>query len=140
MLLRHEPKRQRRSAFTLMEMLIVVAIIVALAGVGGYYLMGALKDSQKGIAAAQVSGTLTNACKAYEIKHSEFPPSLDELLKKDALGGPYLETQDALIDPWGRKYQYDASGAHNGGLKPDIWTTAPGTQEMIGNWSSKHQR
>ncbi len=41
MLLRQDGKRNRRAAFTLMEMLIVVAIIVALAGIGGYYLIGA---------------------------------------------------------------------------------------------------
>ena len=40
MLPRKDRNRQRRSAFTLMEMLVVVAIIVALAGIGGFFLMG----------------------------------------------------------------------------------------------------
>ena len=36
-------QRRRRNAFTLMEMLVVVAIIVALAGMGGFYFMGQLE-------------------------------------------------------------------------------------------------
>ena len=125
----------RRAAFTQMEMLIVVAIIVALAGIGGFYLLGALSGGQKDAAKAQVKGALTQACQAYAIKHGNtFPDSLQQLLSKDEQGGgPYLESTDALLDPWGKQYQYDRSGTHNRGMKPDIWTVAPdGTQ--VGNW------
>jgi general secretion pathway protein G len=138
MLLRQVATRQRRSAFTLMEMLIVVAIIVALAGIGGYYIFGALKESQEGIAEAQCKGALTQACQNYFMKHnSQFPPSLDVLLQKDALGGPYLESPDNLIDPWGQKYQYDATGPKNNNMKPDIWTVVPNSnpQKTVGNWA-----
>ncbi len=46
MLQRHAINRQKRAAFTLMEMLVVVAIIVALAGIGGFFLLGALEDAK----------------------------------------------------------------------------------------------
>jgi general secretion pathway protein G len=127
-------QRARRAAFTLIEMLIVVAIIVALAGIGGYYLLGALVGGQKDAATAQ-SRVLTQACQAYAVKHNgSFPDSLRQLLEKDEQGnGPWLETVDALKDPWGKEYQYDKSGQHNRSLRPDIWAVAPdGTQ--IGNW------
>ena len=43
----------RRVAFTLMEMLVVVAIIVVLAGIGGAYLMGQLERVKVNSATAQ---------------------------------------------------------------------------------------
>jgi len=123
-----------------MEMLIVVAIIVALAGIGGYYLLGAGEDAKKGAAQAQVKGPLTQAVKTYKLKHGQWPQSLDVLLNKDAKGGPYLETQDALTDPWSQKYQYDVTGSMNSAANPnihtpDIWTVHPDSQEKIGNWA-----
>jgi len=118
-----------------MEMLVVVAIIVALAGIGGFFLLQQLKDSQKDIASTQVKGPLTNACQAYSIKHGgQFPGSLQQLRQKDQTGGPWLESDDALIDPWGQPYQYEAAGGKNGGTRPDIWTTVPNTNEPVGNW------
>lgn len=119
-----------------MEMLIVVAIIVALAGIGGYYLMGALSGGQKDAAFLQTK-VLTGACTGFAAKHSgEFPDSLDQLLLKDTAGGPYLKSSDNLIDPWGQKYQYDKSGPMNNGMDPDIWTIDPkdAQRSKIGNW------
>jgi hypothetical protein len=39
---------------------------------------------------------------------------------------------DKLVDPWRQPYGYDQAGAHNGGLKPDIWVNRP--NRRIGNW------
>jgi general secretion pathway protein G len=125
--------RNRRAAFTLMEMLVVVAIIVALAGVGGYFLLQTLAGSEKDVAKVQAR-VLTDACNEYKIRNKQWPDSLEQLLQKDAKGyGPYLESRDNLKDPWGKDYVYDRGGGRNNGSKPDIYTTAPdGTQ--VGNW------
>jgi hypothetical protein len=85
------------------------------------------------IADAQVRGPLTQACEAYALKNGRFPDRLDQLLVKDAIGGPYLESPDALTDPWGRPFQYDAKGPNNNGARPDIWTVTP-AGVVIGNW------
>src|SRR5438552_18222927 len=91
----------RRAAFTLMEMLVVVAIIVALAGLGGYYFMGQLEASKESTAQVQAR-TIQQAVETYQIDHSTFPPTLDVLLQRDADGkGLYLKSRDALLDPWG---------------------------------------
>jgi general secretion pathway protein G len=133
MIQRIEIKRQRRAAFTLMEMLIVVAIIVALAGIGGFFIMGQLGGAQKDAAAAQTK-VLTKACEAYRIKHQKWPDNLQVLLSKDEYGMVYIDDFNALKDPWGKDYQYDPNGTRNQNLKPDIWTTAPDGTGEIGNW------
>ena len=128
--------RAARHGFTLMEILVVVAIILILAGLGGYYFMGQLKESRKSAAKIQIK-TLTNAAKNYMLQHGDQPPpDLGSLRKKDQSGGPYLENNDALIDPWGNQFQYNAAGSRNEGLYPDIWCVAPDGVE-IGNWSSR---
>ena len=117
-----------RAAFTLMEMVVVVAIIVALAGLGGYYFLNTLKESQKKTAQVQVKTTLSTAVQNYMIDHGGQPPGqLQDLLRQDDRGGPYLKTQDALVDPWGNRYQYNPSGQNpdTGQQEPEIFTTAP---------------
>ncbi len=102
---------------------------------GGYFLIGQAGGdaTQEDVALWQLRGPLTQACQGYHTKHGRFPKNLEELLEHDAVGGPFLETPDALIDPWGRPYQYDPKGPRNNGAKPDIWTVTPNGLE-IGNW------
>lgn len=137
-------KRNIRPGFTLMEMLVVVAIIVALAGLGGYYFLGSQRDALKAAAKVQLQ-TLTQACESYATRHNgAFPPSLDVLIVPDEYGSVDLKRADALLDPWStptqpRPFQYDPRGTNNGGRAPDIWCIAPdGTQ--IGNWMSMKGR
>jgi general secretion pathway protein G len=136
MIQRNETRRQRRSAFTLMEMLIVVAIIVALAGIGGFFIMGQLFGAQKDAAVTQMK-SLTQVCDAYKIKHMRWPNQLNDLLVKDEFGMVWVDDPQKLIDPWGHPYGYDANGTRNQGLHVDIFCTPQGENEMIGNWPTK---
>jgi general secretion pathway protein G len=137
MLLRREMTRQTRAAFTLMEMLVVVAIIVALAGVGGYFLLGQMGNAQKEAARAQAKGPLSQACKTYFINHNTWPDSLQQLTQPDPDNKVvYLESEENLKDPWGQVFQYDRNGPNNKNMQPDIFTKAP-DGEIIGNWPKK---
>jgi general secretion pathway protein G len=130
---RNARQRRRRDAFTLMELLVVVAILVVLAGVGGYYYIKHLDEAKVSTAKLQVQ-ELTKAVEAYYVKNNAYPTNLSALTEKEQDGSrPYLEP-DALKTPWGTSYQYDASGPNNGGNKPDIWAEGPGGVK-IGNWS-----
>ena len=132
MLLRQETKRQRRSAFTLMEMLVVVAIIVALAGISVVSYFSLFEGAKQDIASTQIK-SLTVACDTYRIKNGNNPESLDVLLQKDPSGVMHIADPNALIDPWKNRYQYDPSGQKNQGQHADIWTVSPEKIE-IGNW------
>ena len=121
----------RRQAFTLMEVLVVVAILVILASVSSIFVFRYLDDAKDGTAKSSTA-TLTQACQAYKLKYQEYPASLQALIQPPD-GTPFVEP-DAIMDPWQRQFQYDPNGPHNNGLKPDIWTTGSHGQE-IGNWS-----
>jgi general secretion pathway protein G len=128
-------RRLAREAFTLMEMLVVVAIIVALAGIGGYYYLRHVDETKKSVAASQTKTVLSQACQSYYLDNNTWPTSLTDLLQKNPEGkGPYLDSADALKDPWDRPYQYNPAGTNNGGTKPDIWSESPYGQ--IGNWTT----
>ena len=78
---------------------------------------------------------IEKACEAYRNKYGKFPPDLESLITG---AKPYLEGgEEAISDPWGRRYQYDPSGPHSNGAKPDIFAVEP-DGETIGNWPS-HQ-
>lgn len=129
-------RRIRRTAFTLVEVLIVVAIVVVMAGVGGITYMKYLEDSRKDRAKMDV-GNLSKAVEAFQIKHGSPPDSLLTLTQPEADGSrAAISNAEVLRDPWGNMYQYDASGGRNNGAKPDVWTQSPDGQ-IIGNWALK---
>jgi general secretion pathway protein G len=126
-------KRQARRAFTLMEILVVVAIIVVLAGVGGYYLLPQLERAKDDAARAQAR-VIATAVNNFKLYNDGREPTIDELTQPDPNNNnkPYL-APDAIMDPWKKKYTLDNSGPHHSGADPDVYTTSP-TGKVLGNW------
>jgi general secretion pathway protein G len=126
--------RTTRRGFTLLEILVVAAIIVVLAGVGGYYLLPQVDVAKEKVAKAQVMGDLTTAVQSYKLNTGNYPASLEALTVQSENGDPPLLKHDAIISPFGAMYDYNPAGPNNGGMQPDISCTTPGGK-TIGNWS-----
>jgi general secretion pathway protein G len=129
--------RQRRAGFTLMEMMVVVAIILSLAGLGIVYMAGQADEGVKTRIKTQIK-SLTDVAIIYKTQHNgEWPQSLEQLTQVDPVTGnpPYIKMED-MLDPWNRPFQYSVTGQNNNGMQPDISCTpmnpAWGT---FANWS-----
>jgi type II secretory pathway pseudopilin PulG len=119
-----------------MEVLIVVAIIVVLAGVGAFYLFPQLDKAKEQKAYSDVKA-LTQAAGIYRTNNNgKLPPSLDALATVQPSGDKPIIKRDALFDPWENPYKYDPSGSRNGGMEPDIWCETP-EGKVIGNWPKR---
>ncbi len=126
-----------RGGFTLMELLVVVAILVVLAGAAVPMYMKYLDDAKRSLAWTN-SKTLEQICDTYKVKNGDYPASLRDLLTPGSDGKPYAE-EKTLQDPFGHEYQYAYPGSHNQASgKPDIWSNGLGGSEaQIGNWLLK---
>jgi len=127
-----------RSAFTLMEVLVVVAIIIVLAGAGGVIYMRYLDDAKKDRARIDLK-TLSDAVNSYKVQHGDYPPSLEALTQRTLDGGTaYIEIA-ALIDPWGRPYVFERENRHPQTGKPHLFSEGPNmgdANSRISNWTA----
>lgn len=105
------------AGFTLLELLVVVAIIGLLAAYVGPKYFSQLGRSEQGVAKAQVEA-FARALDTYRLEVGRYPTTeegLDALLSKPAnaarWNGPYLQ-KAVPPDPWGRAYIYRSPGAN----------------------------
>ena len=132
-MLMRERRAPVRGGFTLMEILVVVAIIVVMAGAAVPMFMKYLEDA-KSDRAWQDSVTLAHAAEAYKLSHGGNPPeSLQVLTQVDEHGHAVLEPKN-LIDPWMKEYQYSPQGTHGTTDKVEVWSTGKLGNSMIGSW------
>jgi len=130
--------RNCRDAFTLIELLCVIAIITILAAVVVPKMVGRTEQARQAAVRADFSSMKT-ALDAFEVDNGHYPRNLQDLLQqpRDAKfwHGPYLDKMP--IDPWGNAYIYTYPGKHipNG---YDLMSLGPdgkaNTDDDIGNW------
>ncbi len=135
---------QKRSAFTLLEILIVLAIVGLLAGMLITNVGKVFDDSQVDVAKTMVNDTFRVPLTSYRVHMGSYPTTdegLEALIRApegraDRWRGPYLERREIPNDPWGNPYQYRFPGEHNPNGY-DLWSLGPDQRDSdqnIGNW------
>jgi len=137
-------RRSSTSAFTLVELLLVLVILGILAGIALPKFSGTSQRSRIVAAQTQVSAFKT-ALDAYDVDMGGYPRGkngLVDLLQRprDAQNwhGPYLQSDCIPKDPWNFDYIYECPGRHNPDSF-DILSVGPdgrsGTEDDICNWT-----
>lgn len=109
-------KRRRRAGFTLVEMLVVLAIIGLISALVGPRVLSQLSDSRERAARLQIEA-FSSALDIFFIDVGRYPveaEGLGALMQKPASiqtwNGPYLRGESVPLDPWGREYRYSSDG------------------------------
>lgn len=112
---KNSTNRVKRQGFTLLELLVVVAIIAMLAGYVGPRYFAQLGKSEVGVAKAQINA-FEKALDQYRLDIGHYPTTeqgLQALVNppggETRWAGPYLK-KGIPPDPWGQAYRYAAPG------------------------------
>ena len=136
---------RRRKGFTLIEVLMVVAILVLLAGVAIVAVTGSGEKAKVKLVAPLLS-QLSDALERYKLDIGNYPTEqeggLDALRKKpefddektgEKWAGPYLKSEP--VDPWGSKISYTPTeaGSEEAQMVPyKIWSFGKNKQDDNG--------
>ena len=108
--------RQRRIArrgFTLIEIMLVLVIIAAVAGIAVFNLAGASDAAFKRTASAQINA-LKGQLDFYKLQMRTYPPTLDALYEApsdvDQAQWTRISREPIKPDPWNRPLEYKVTG------------------------------
>lgn len=110
----------KAAAYTLVEIMLVLSIIVVLMSAGIYYLVGNLEVAKSTRVRSDIEN-LSTQLKVYQMQNLNFPTTAQGL--KALVDPPTVPPKprnwskllkaEALLDPWGGEYQYLRPGKHN---------------------------
>lgn len=137
-------RRSLRSAFTILELLLVLAILAVLAGIVASRFTGQSQAAKVKAAQTQLA-SLVLALNRFEIDLGRFPTAsegLRVLVERPVDGakawqGPYLDGNAVPPDQWGNAWNYRNPGQRRSdGF--DLWSNGPdgreGGGDDIANW------
>ena len=136
-------RRPRQAGFTLMELLVVLAILGLLMSLVGPQVLNQLGGAKTKTAAIQIKD-LEQALEMYKLDVGRFPSTgeglaalVDKPASSTGWNGPYLKS-DVPLDPWNREYHYKYPGERG---ELDIFSYGQngtpggeGEDADVGNW------
>lgn len=137
-------RARRIGGFTLLELLVVLAILALIATFAGPQVIKYLGRAKTDAARVQI-GNLSSALDLYRLETGHYPTAeqgLQALLEQPSgaenWNGPYLQKRAAVNDPWGVAYQYRIPGENNDfdvfTLGADKQEGGEGEDQDIGSW------
>ena len=140
-------RRKSNGAFTLIEIVLVLAIIALLLGAAIFKLTGVFSSGQKQRVKQDFSA-FQGALGVYRLNAGVYPSTeqgLNALVTKPTSGRIPSSWEQSLkteqLDPWQNPYGYRYPGTRNKS-EPDIWSFGPdmidnnGEGDDIGNWET----
>ena len=136
-------RRTLRRGFTLIEVLLVLAILGVIAAMVVPNLLG--RQDRALIQETRIAiHNAEQGLQLYKVDHFSYPATLEELAVRQEINGqmyePYLDKEPK--DAWGTPLNYNAAGTHHTQTgKPDVWSAGPnrkddqGAGDDINNWS-----
>ena len=150
-MLQAHKNRMRRGGFTLIEVMIVVAIILALAGIVAITLFRQKDDATASLAKVDLR-TINKAMELFRLDFDRWPTEEEgvavlwnkEVLDPEADVAKWKEylAEPLPKDRWGTDWGYRAESEHeNREGKFDLWSNGPdkqeGTEDDIKNWTDE---
>lgn len=150
-------RTHRRRAFTLIEVMIVIALVVALTGLVGVALLGRRDDAKVDLAKVDMN-TLKSALTQFRFDHERWPSEAEglavlwdsEAFQPDEAATEadvdesswraYLD-EPMASDRWGNEWGYRPVSEFGDESQYDLWSNGPdgeeGTDDDITNWSDE---
>ncbi len=128
--------RRAENGYTLMELLVVLAILGLLTAIATPFALHYLETAKVKTAKTEVAN-LSAGLDMFKSDVGRYPTTQEGLVallhKPDDAenwDGPYIKKDDAMKDPWGHPYNYQSPGQHND--EYDLYSYGPEKQLQPG--------